>query len=743
MVGRYMKYRQFVIALAMGLAGGAACGGGGDEGAEEIITFDTLPEAARTKFEAWKAKPIKACAWEEAFPSLAEQYPPPSDGGAAPRPRVELARVLAENQGSPLLSDAQGELVMLGAPAADSLSATRAHESTRTVNGRTTSFKISSNLDQGTCVVSLGGEELYRASLAAAVPVVLSLDAEALAPAGTDLLPMQDALDGEPIARSDGGRLVRHALAALAPTARAQARLAARYELPAAVSAELFPLGAAARPGLARLVTPAGATPFEPSSAAQLYGTRAQLQPLYDGGAATVELLFGGLPDARLALRAELTSSAGGTGVKATKISAAPAVPFDDAAMLACFAQREAARHFESGQVRSPAFAEQYLGCAFLAKDGFAALAASPAGRAAVTAQAMRTGGNAYRGWDDAMIEVAQRAHGLGLDLSALGELGEVLGHWRALREGAASLPAATKAPIERAAIALAFRWHFNALSPSSLFVQDVAAAIGNAGDGFARSAERMLSDVALSLSPTGAGTRAVRCGQALVAARRAAVDRAVSAAALVPYSSAFVSGFSAELLQACPSDASVAALEASAPAVAAFLTADAKLDGGSATYPLAAADLVEHALEQRWSAATFAALPDVLDYAAISKYTFCGLNQTRAQQAGCVDSSFERLGAGAGGLLAPAVAARNAELARTLTARWPALGGAAFFTARFDLQDAYFEGLWLGCSDAGFSRARSKLLELLSALLAAPTFDSRFALEEELRTLEQATTCP
>lgn len=738
-----MKYRKLVIALAMGLVGGTACGGGDDGGADKDVTFDALPEAARAQFEAWKAQPIKACAWEQAFPSLAEQYPPPSGSGVAPGPRVDLTRVLAENQGSPLLSNAQGELILLGAPAVDSLSSTHAHESSRTVNGRTERFKISSNLEQGMCVVSLGDEELYRAALAAAVPVVLSLDAEALAPAGVDLLPMQDAIDGEPIARSDGSRLLRHAIAALAPTARAQAKLAARYQITAAVSAELFPIGSPERPRLARLLTPAGATPFEPFAAAQLFGTRAQLQPLYDGSAAVVELLFGGLPDARLALRAELTSSAGGKGVKAAKISVAPEVPFDDAAMLTCFAQREAAKHFESGQVRSPAFDEQYLGCAFLAKDGFAALAASPTGRAAVTAQAMRAGGVSYRGWDAAIIEVAKRAHELGLDLSALGELAEVLGNWRVLRQGAASLPASAKAALERAAIELAFRWHFNALLPSSSFVQDVAAALGNAGNGFAVSVERMMSDVARDLSAAGAGARAARCGQALVAARRAAVDRAVSAAALVPYASSFVGSFSAELLQTCPSEASLAALEASAAAVNTFITADSQRAGGSATFSLAAADLVEHALEQRWSTATFAALPDVLDYAAASKYTFCGLNPTRAQQAVCVDSSFELLGTGDGGLLAPAVAPRYAELAKTLTARWPALSGATFVTARFDLQDAYFEGMWLGCSDAGFARSRTKLLDLITALLAAPTFDARFDIEEELRALEQAATCP
>lgn len=738
-----MKHRTAVIALAMGLLGGTACSGGDDGQPEETVTFDALPEAARAQFEAWKTQPIKACAWEQAFPSLAEQYSPPSDSGEALRPRVDLARILAENQGSPLLASAQGELILLGDPVVDSLSSARTHESSRTVNGRTQRFKISSNLEQGVCVVSLGDEELYRAALAAAVPVVLSLDAEALAPAGVDLLPMQDASDGQPIARSDGSRLTRHAIAALAPTPRAQSRLAARYQLTAALSAQLFPLGAAARPGLARLLTPEGTTPFEPIAAAQLFGTRAQLQPLYDGGSAVLELLFAGLPEARLALRVELTGSAGGKGVKASRISVAPPVPFDDAAMLACFAQREAAKHFESGQTRSPAFNEQYLGCAFLSKDGFAALAASPTGRAAVTAQAMRAGSSLYRGWDDAMIQVAQRAHGLGLDLSALGELAEVLGTWRALRDRAASLPSSAKAALERAAIELAFRWHFNALLPSGSFVQEVGAALGNAGDGFTASVEQMMRDVARDLSPAGAGARAARCGQALVGQRRAAVDRAVSAAAQVPYASSFVAGFSAELLQTCPDDASLAALEASAAAVHAFITADSQRGSGSATFPPAAADLVEHALEQRWSTATFAALPDVLDYAAVSKYTFCGLNPTRSQQAGCVDSSFDRLGAGAAGLLAPAVAARYAELAKTLTARWPALGGAAFLTARFDLQDAYFEGMWRGCSDAGFARARAKLLDLITALLAAPTFDARLALEEQLRALEQATSCP
>ena len=50
----------------------AACGSDGDTGPDDNVTFDALPEATRQQFVAWKARPIKDCAWEQAFPSIAD-----------------------------------------------------------------------------------------------------------------------------------------------------------------------------------------------------------------------------------------------------------------------------------------------------------------------------------------------------------------------------------------------------------------------------------------------------------------------------------------------------------------------------------------------------------------------------------------------------------------------------------------------------------------------------------------------
>ena len=767
--GRAMRRKVMGLAAALlGLAG--ACGGEGESEDEPdvAVTFESLPQLEREHFAAWKAQPLKACSWQQAFPALAERAGAvPS--GAGPSPRVDLPAILAANAGSPLLESASGELVLLGDPPLDATFATDEHRSSRSVSGRTETLHISADLMQGTCILTLDGAELYRAELPAQVPVVLSFDAAALAGAGADLSPLVDAPDGHPIARTDGALLLRHALTALVPTPRAHAVLAARLRsspqaTPAAVAA-LFPLAAPRLPGVARLiatsggsgpapseVTPFAATGVTGAAGASLLGPRAQLQPLYiggAGGATSVELLYAGLPEASLALRVALASEAGGRDVRATAITAAPTVPFDDAAMVACFAQRQVAHHFDLAQPRSPAFAEQYLGCQALAADGFTALAMSAAARDAVADQAMSGGGSGYRGWDDAMIQVAQRMNERGLELSLLegrgapGAAAAVVASWRILRQGIASADAAPAAvaALERSALETAFRWHFAALAPTSPFVLEVSAAIGNAGQRFSASVQRMLADLARSVAPAGSGAAAVRCGQALVGDRRAAAARAVEATALVVYAGRFIESFSADFLQRCPSPASLAALESSAAEVALFVAADARRDGGnSPTFPLAAASLVEHALEQRWSLETFAALPDLLGFAVLSKYQGCSSYASQAQRAGCIDPAFELLGTG--GLLAPAVTARHAELARALTARWPTLDGPAFFTARFDLQDAFFRGLWLGCSDLGFSHSRAALLQLLTALVAAPTFDARLELEQQLRELTDASTC-
>lgn len=730
-----------MMAAVVGMAAG--CGGDGDGpdgGSEHVVTFDSLSPEEHAQFEAWKNRPFKACSWEQAFPQLAAAW-----GQALseePSPRVDHAVLLAANAGSPLLVFG-GELVMLGEPVAERAWSPHTYDATRGDGGRTEKLTISSILDSGTCVVAIGTQEVFRAALPAQVPVVLSYSQVLPNTPTADLSSLEDAPGGEPVARTDGNRLLRHVLAQLAPSAITRGAMAAHYGVSTELIAARFPLGAARAPELARLRWPTGVLPFAPGIAgSSLLGTRAQLQPLYEGAAFELELLFGGVSTGRLALRAEMSSTRGGLAVRARSITAAPIVPFDDAAMVACFEARDAARLFEPTQALAPAFGEQYLACAALAADGYAALAASPQARTRLTQKAMSAAGPQYRGWDDALIQVAQRAHERGVDLAALGNLGAVLPRWRTLQGSvAAELPA--RPLLERALIAMVFGWHFRALASSDALVAEVRAAVVAAAAEFPASVKRMLDDLSLGLAPSSPGVVAMRCGQAFTGARREQVLRARDAAALVLYSQPFLDDFTGSFLQECPSDASVAALETGAPAVTAFLRADAERDGGSPTFALFAAQLVEHALAQRWSEATFAALADVLAYAAVSKHSLCGTSPALSQRAVCVDSSFEILGAAPGGLLAPAVAARNAELARTLTARWPELADSSFFTARFDLQDAYFSGMWLACDDAGFGRSRGKLLDRLSALRRAASFEERLTIEAELRTLEESESCP
>jgi hypothetical protein len=75
---------------------------------------------------------------------------------------------------------------------------------------------------------------------------VLAFDAAALAAAGTDPAPLAEPVIGPDVVRTDGTRLVRHALSALAPRATAHRLLAARLGRSEAVIAALFSAAAVA-----------------------------------------------------------------------------------------------------------------------------------------------------------------------------------------------------------------------------------------------------------------------------------------------------------------------------------------------------------------------------------------------------------------------------------------------------------------------------------------------------------------
>jgi hypothetical protein len=176
--------------------------------------------------------------------------------------------------------------------------------------------------------------------------------------------------------------------------------------------------------------------------------------------------------------------------------------------------------------------------------------------------------------------------------------------------------------------------------------------------------------------------------------------------------------------------------------AARAFIDADRARAAGS-TFAIDAGRLIAHALAERWTAVSYAALGDLADFLVVA--TAGARAVRRSERAVCVDVNLTRLGAAPGKLLDPMLAARHARLARDLVPLYRAwLGDPRDFDTAFTIERAVLDdGLWVGCSDAGFDAARASLLRLLDELHAAATFDDRFDVGQRIAALVRAQTCP
>jgi hypothetical protein len=739
---RTVKHVQLAALLVLASCGSSSSGG--DNPTEDMLTYGALPEAAQKAFEAWKAQPVKDCAWEQAFPSLVADY----SGGIAytPAPRVDYAALIASNHGSPLVTGDNGELALIGPGDAESGFRTHGVEQTTTINGHARSVSIHSGTDNGICVVSLGGEELFRGPVQLRALVYLSFDPGKPAVAGTDLTAMRPATqaDGQLLGAVDSAPLVASAMNLLRPDTRVNPFLATRFAITQTAAGQLFmPSTFGLRtPDAIRLIAPTGTTPFVVGR--DIYGPLGSLQSLYEGGSFVAEFLYrftDSSPDL-VGLRVALSVDAGGKAANATAITAEPAVPFSDPAFLACFAQRHQAASFEPAQLRSPEFDEQFFGCEGLTRDGYAALAADATTRAAITQLAL-AGPAPFRGWDSALIAIAKRVYALGNELSTLGDsrtpaLAPILAHWDTLRGAFAD--AKTRDAFAPALIETVFGWYFEGLAPSDAVVASIKTALTTAAPRFPDSTRQMLASLTVDLSANGSGTRALGCATALVGDRLTAVDHAVASVSDVLYSVDFVTDFTDSFLQDCPTAGQLASLETATVATNTFVAADVARGKDDALFGTAIRQVVDRALTERWTGDTFAALGDVLAYGVISLYTFC-TGASQAVRATCMDNSLTMFSTGSGKLLAPATAARTAGLARELTAQWPSLDDATFIGDKSTIEARFFTGMWLGCSDDGFARAKTTLFNMLTALKTASIAD-RLGLETQLSVLVASSTC-
>jgi hypothetical protein len=730
----------------------AGCDGGVPVGPDGHVTLASLPQEDRDRFDHWKDLVVKDCAWEQAFPSLAEEFPPPSGERYVPvGTTVDMRALLASNGGSPLVTGADGQLVLLGTPLVDQGFETDKRSMTSSIGGRTRVFDISANRENGVCVVTLDGEELYRADMPRAVPVVVATDRNALARPGIDLPPLLESAPGvdDPAAAIDGATLLLNTTAALTPTFAVYGFLATRFESSDAVVRQRFPLSAERAADVVRIAASA-APPFAPR--ATLYGPRASLAPIYDGTTLQLELLYRRVGADLLSLHVALAIDAGGKNVRTTAVTAAAPVAYSDAAATSCFVGRGVARQFESNQARSPAFTDQFAGCDALAADGYAALAGDATLRQAIAAQAILPGrppAAPYRGWDRALIEVAQRLDEQAISLHQLDPSGSIAAlspviDRRDTLLAAITDPTAHKA-FGRPLIALSFGWLFSNLQPSPALIATIESALSHTAVDYSESTRTMLDDLAGGVDAASRGAQAARCGMELVGERKAAIDRALVAAAQVPFADDFAAAERAGILQSCPTSDAIAQLEASIPAVRDFVTADEPRASSAALYAFSIEPLVSHALEERWTATTFTQVADLVGFALVSEFTYCDTKPSSAEQIDCIDRPLDFFTAAGGGVLSVASAGRYAALARDLTARWPGLSSSQYFTSRFDIGRAFFDtrGLWRSCDNAGFARSAARLDTLIENLEAATTFDQRFDIEDQITTLVGASTCP
>src|SRR5262245_7054299 len=105
-LGLWISFVLLVTSCGGGSSSGGG-GGGGDgdgDGSEDHVTLDSLPKADRDGFEQWKKQVIKDCAWEQAFPSLANEFPDATGAPYVARKRVDMHALLAMSGGVSLIA---------------------------------------------------------------------------------------------------------------------------------------------------------------------------------------------------------------------------------------------------------------------------------------------------------------------------------------------------------------------------------------------------------------------------------------------------------------------------------------------------------------------------------------------------------------------------------------------------------------------------------------------------------------
>jgi len=735
-----------IVAAACG--GGSGGDGGGDNGGN--VTLDTLPADQRAAFETWKAQPIKDCFWVQAFPGLAkEALAGVPVAQPQPTPHVDVTALYTDTHGSPLFQGSQGEVVLLGSPIEDAGTAKNELNVTYTADGQTTrSLSVRAERTGGECVVTLGGAEVFRTRMAAAMEITAYADAASLAVAGHDLtLPVFDA--SNTVGALEAAPLLAHTLGALVPGDRAYAAVAARFNVDEPTSKQVFAVGAAQLPAIVRPQLD-GTPAFAPD--AVMYGPRAAIAPLADTSRVGLDLLF--IPSASdaptadklLVVHTEIAIAARGSNAHATAFTVQPAIDRSDAATIACFADRDRlASAFATAAGHAPGFDAVFASCRDLALDGTTALVSDPASQQRIAQRTFTgpiTSGTNYVGWDTVFLGIVDRLISAGTDLATLDP-----GHANAALDAALAraaawlraVPSAAPAELRDSVVPTSLRWTLAAVTGLAELDTLIPSTFTNAGAAYTTSVLRMMQDVTQGATT---GLAAARCGANLTGDRAARVAAMLATTATLPEAQQFTDQMRGQLLQSCPDDAALVRINAAVAPARVFVTADQARAPGLA-FARSVKALVARALTEGWTTDTYAVLGDLAEL-GIVRQPSCATTTTYSEQIVCFDPNFLSFSATTGKLLDPAHAARHATFARGyLPARQDWLSATAFASLRAIIDGQFFDrGLWTGCTDQGFAASQATLFQKLEQLRTAAPVD-RGDIESDITLQVFETTCP
>ncbi|MET0400834.1 MAG: hypothetical protein ABW123_00470 [Cystobacter sp.] len=735
---------------------GSACPGGtsGDGGGN--LTLEALPEAQRAAFEAWKARPFKACHWAEAFPELAKEAPGRPSLPSMRSPLIDLSVLSADLPGLPLVQGEQGDVLIFEAPIFPSSGSRDQAGYTGEVvlNGRTTwSVSVESVRDGGTCVVTLDGAEVFRAEVVESMPIRAHADAESLGGAGADLsAPVLDPT--HTLGALDSAPLLQHTLDALIPDERTHAMLAKRWGLEVSLVRALFPLVGSHLPVVIR---PRLADTPEFAPQERMYGPWAAIEPFEGATRAGFDLLFLS-PRASselLVVHAEVATEAGGRNARTLALTVAPSIERTDTAAVTCFKNRlRLASAFYSLTPHSPSFDAVLYNCGALSsepvsRDSLLGDSAIQRLIARITFTGPLHRETRFSGWDTLFMKVIERLVASGTELATLDSEQEVPALDAALTRATSwshAVPASAPASLRRTVLENSLRWSLRGEALPEEFPALFPQALTHAGTDCADSLRLLMQDV--TREPSSA-VEAARCGAKLVGDRAARVSETLGHAAALPEAALYTHELKTHLLQRCPGDAELSRIDGSIALAGAFATAD-KARGTTTGREQAVGKLVDQALREAWTAETYAALEPLLAL-GVARHALCesgGDSSSRrgnlSQQMRCLIDQNMRLGVAAGELLHPALVTRHADFARDwLPLREGWLSEEPFLPTRARVEGRFFlSRLWQQCSDAGFEAARSDLFRLLEELkVAAPA--ERSDIERSISTRVGAATCP